>query len=217
MNTQTRAKANRGPNPTKSRITSAGGIFADGTMIELISRSSEGDSPQLLLWNGRKATAGSCVERGGFVYQAPDLAPSVYRAVRLPSGISEYGSARGLLTEITDLFQHHLDLPGQEAAPLACFAISTWMADCLPTAPSLAISAPLAELGIDVLRLLSCVCRHSLILAEVTRGDLRSLPMQLGPTLLINQPELKPALQLLFRASSHRGQHLFGNGGFVDL
>src|ERR1017187_6311627 len=36
--------------------------------------------------------------------------------------------------------------------------------------PSLTISGPEQELGIDVLRLLSCVCRHPLMLAEVTPG-----------------------------------------------
>ncbi len=218
MHTQTKTKANRVADATKRCVTSAGEIFSDGTMIESISSSTAGERPDLLLWNGKKATAGSSVEHHGLVYQAPELKSSVYRALRLPSGISEYGSARGLLTGITDVFQRYLDLPGEEAGLLSCFAMSTWMADCLPTAPSLAISGPLEELGIASLRLLSCVCRHSLMLAEITRGGLRSLPMQLGPTLLINQPDLKPALQLLFRASSHRGQHLFGNGGeFVDL
>jgi hypothetical protein len=123
-----------------------------------------------------------------------------------------------LFVDIAGLFRHHLDLPELESSLLACFAISTWLTDRLPTAPSLAISGPEPELGIDVLRLLSCVCRHPLILAEVTLGGLRSLPMQLGPTLLLNQQELKPNLQRLFRASSYRGLHLPGNQGrLVDL
>jgi hypothetical protein len=90
--------------------------------------------------------------------------------MRLPSKCTDYGSSRGLFAVITNLFKHHLDLPERESSLLACFSISTWLADRLPTAPSLAVSGPDQELGIEVLRLLSCVCRHALMLAEVTPG-----------------------------------------------
>ncbi len=203
---------------TNSCVISAGEMFADGTMIELVSGSSGLNKPDLLLWNGSRATVGRRVERGGCIYEAPELAPSLSRAIRLPSRSRSYDSARSLFAAMTELFQHHLDLPSRESNLLACFAIGTWLADCLPTAPSLAISGPEPELGVDLLRLLSCVCRHSLMLAEVTAGSFRSLPMHLSPTLLLNQQELKPNLQRLFRASSHRGQHLLGNkGSLVDL
>jgi hypothetical protein len=123
-----------------------------------------------------------------------------------------------LFAAIADLFKHHLDLPQRESSLLACFSISTWLADRLPTAPSLVISGPDQELGIDALRLLSCVCRHPLMLAEVTPGGFRSLPAQISLTLLLDQQELRPNMQRLLRASKHRGLHLPGNGGsVVDL
>jgi hypothetical protein len=69
-----------------------------------------------------------------------------------------------------------------------------------------------------VLRLLNCICRHPLLLAEVTAGGFRSLPMQLPFTFLFHQQELKPNLQRLFRASSYRGLQLPGSrGSVVDL
>lgn len=218
LSAQAKTKAKSGSNPTNNCIISAGEILADGAMIELVSGSSGFNRPDLLLWNGSRATVGDRVEHGGCIYEAPDVAPSLYRAMRLPCRSSGYGSARHLFVEIASVFRRHLDLPERESSLLACFAISTWLADRLPTASNLVISGPQPELGIDVLRLLSCVCRHSLMLAEVTPGSLRSLPMQLGPTLLINQLEMKPNLQRLFRASSHRGLHLPGNGGrLIDL
>jgi len=218
LNRKAKIKAKRESSATNSCIISAGEIFADGAMIELVSGSSGLNKPELLLWNGRRMTAGPRVEHGGCIYQAPDLAPSLYRAMRLPSRSSGYGSARSLFAAITDLFQHHLDLPDRESSLLASFSISTWLADRLPTAPCLAISGPDQELGMDVLRLLGCVCRHSLMLAEITPGGFRSLPMELGLTLLLNQQEVRPNLQRLFRASSYPGLHLPGNGGrLVDL
>jgi hypothetical protein len=194
---------------------STGESFADGTTIELISGSSK---PNLLLWNGRKENIGPRVEHGGCTYEAPELDPILWRAIRLPAGCRDYGSARALFDGIRDLFQRHLGLPESESALIACFAISTWLADRLPRAPGLTISGPDEELGIDVLRLLSCVCRHPLMLAEVTPANFRSLPMHLSLTLLLDQQRLKPNLQRLLRASSYRGLHLPGHkGNVVDL
>ena len=135
--------------------------------------------------------------------------------MRLPAGCRNYGSARALFDGIRDLFQRHLGLPESESGLIASFAISTWLADRLPTAPNLAISGPDEELGIDVLRLLSCVCRHPLMLAELTPGSFRSLPMQLSLTLLLDQQRLRPNMQRLLRASSYRGLHLPGSRGSV--
>ena len=195
-----------------------GETFGDGTMIELISEGSALNKPSLLLWDGRKATVGPRVEHRGRIYEAPELSPSLHRAMRLPSGCPDYGSARDLFVAITGLFEHHIDLPERYSSLLASFSMGTWLADRLATAPSLAISGPDPELGIDVLRLLNCVCRHPLMLAEVTPSGLRSLPMQLSLTLLLDQQPLRPDVQRLLRASSHRGLYLPGNRGrVVDL
>lgn len=218
MKARAKPNAKSRSNGTNRGIISAGEIFADGAMIELVSGSSGLNKPDLLLWNGQKAAVGPRVEHGGCIYEAPELPPSLYRATRFPSGCADYGSAHGLFDSINDLFKHHLDLPRRESSLLACFSISTWLADRLPTAPTLTIFGPDQELGIDALRLLSCVCRHPMMLAEVTPGGFRSLPMQLSLTLLLNQQELKPPMQRLFRATSYRGLHLPGNrGSVVDL
>jgi len=197
---------------------STGEIFADGAIIELVSGSLGLNKPFLLLWDGKKANIGPFVEHGGCVYEAPDLAPSLCRAMRLPSRTIAYGSARSLFAAIADLFRHHLALPERESRLLASFSISTWLPDCLSTALGLAIFGSEQELGIDVLRLLGCVCRHPLILTELTPGAFRSLPMHLGLTLLLAQQEITPSLHRLLRASSYRGMHSPGSGGkLVDL
>jgi hypothetical protein len=217
LNTKANREVKGGSNATK-RTISAGEIFADGTMIELVSGSSGLVKPDFLLWNGKKASVGTHIKHGGRTYEVPKLNPSLYRATRLPSRCDDYDSARDLFAAIADLFMQRLDLPERESGLLTCFSISTWLADCLPSAPSLAISGPSQDLGIDVLRLLSSVCRHPLMLAEVTPVGFRSLRLQLSLTLLLDQQELKPNMQRLFRASSFRGLHVPGNrGSVVDL
>ncbi|MGC2190092.1 MAG: hypothetical protein WA607_16850, partial [Candidatus Sulfotelmatobacter sp.] len=214
MSTKVNPEVKSGSNATK-RTISAGETFTDGMMIELVSGSSGLDKPDFLLWNGKKASVGTHIKHGGRTYEAPELGPSLYRATRFPSRCDDYDSAPHLFAAIADLFMRRLDLPERESRLLTCFSISTWLADRLPSAPSLAISGPSQELGIDVLRLLSCVCRHPLMLAEVTPVGFRSFRLRLPLTLLLDQQELKPNMQRLFRASSRRGLRVPGNGGSV--
>ena len=217
LNIKETINASGASNGTKT-FFSAGEIFPDGALIELVSASSGLNKPDLLLWDGNRATVGSRVEHGGCTYEAPELDAILWRAMRLPAGCRDYGSARALFDGIRGLFQRQLGLPEPESSLLACFAISTWLADRLPSAPGLIISGPDKELGIDVLRLLSCVCRHPLMLAELTPGSFRSLPMQLSLTLLLDQQRLRPNVQRLLRASSYPGMLLPGNRGcVVDL
>ncbi|MGA7291686.1 MAG: hypothetical protein WBW53_00955 [Terriglobales bacterium] len=121
----------------RKRIASTGEIFGDGSMIELVSGPSETDGPSLLFWDGDRPVIAPRIEHGDFIYEALDLPPSLYRAIRLPSHCDDYGSARGLFASITDLFKHRLDLPERESGLLACFTIASWLADRLPTAPLL--------------------------------------------------------------------------------
>jgi hypothetical protein len=215
LNSKAKGNAKNRSNAPNSSIISAGKIFADGAMVELVSSSSGFNKPDLLLWNGRKAAVGPRVEYGGCTYEAAELDPILWRAMRLPGGCHDYRSARRLFDGVRDLFQRHLGLPEAESGMIASFAISTWLADRLPSAPGLTISGPDEELGIDVLLLLSCVCRHPFLLAELTPAAFRSLPMELALTLLLVQQDLKTNMQILLRSSRYHGLHLAGNRGSV--
>jgi hypothetical protein len=203
--------------PGKSVITT-GEVFHDGAIIELVSGRPGTNRPELLLWNGTSESVAPRVEHGEHTYEAPELTPSLYRAIRLPTKCIDYGSFQDLFSGIVKLFENNLGLSDRESRLLTAFSLSTWLADRLPIAPGVVISASDEASGIDLLRLLKCICRRALLLAEVTAAGFRSLPMHLGITLLINQQQVRPNLQRLLRASTFRGLHLPGNrGSIVDL
>ena len=213
MSTKVNPEVKSGSNATK-RTISAGETFTDGMMIELVSGSSGLDKPDFLLWNGKKASVGTHIKHGGRTYEAPELGPSLYRATRFPSRCDDYDSAPHLFAAIADLFMRRLDLPERESRLLTCFSISTWLADRLPSAPSLAISGPSQELGIDVLRLLSCVCRHPLMLASHSSWlPIISSAITAYPASRSARIEAQHAA--IFRASSRRGLRVPGTGGSV--
>ena len=209
-----RTGANRRSGLRNTAVVTAGEAFADGTVIELVS-GHEPNKPDLLLWNGSEATIAARVEYGGCTYQSPELTASVYGATRFPKRCSKYESIRSLFTGIAALLARHLGLPERESKLVACFCVSTWLADCLPAAPGLVFCAPDQGKGVNALRLLGCLCRRPLILGEVTPASFRALPMYLRFTLLINDPAMTRRMRRLFCASSYNGLYVPGNRGVV--
>jgi hypothetical protein len=212
VNSRAQAKASSTKNAS---VITAGEAFPDGAMIELVRGLARSTKPNLLLWKGNVATIASQVRYRDCTYEAPELAPSIRGATRLPRRCADYGSVRQLFSRIVKLFSSRLRFSDRESRLLTSFSMSTWLADRLPIAPGLVISGPDQGAGIEVLRLLSCVCRHPILLAEVSPGGFRSLPMYLSLTLLINQQGVRPNMQRLLLASSYRGLHLPGNRGSV--
>lgn len=196
----------------------AGEIFPDGSMIELVAAAHGFTKPHLLFWNEKKAIVGNRIKHGSHCYEGPELDGALYRAMRLPHGCGKYNSARALFDSIRELFERHLGLSRPESSLLAYFPIYTWCGDRLANPLNLAICGSDEALGIDVLRLLDCLCRHPLLLTEVTPASLRSLPMHLSPTVLLNQQNIRPNLQRVLRASCYRGLNLPGKaGGMIEL
>ena len=215
MKSQSGKTLTTGPDADDNCIITAGEIFPAGEMIELVRSASGLTKPDLLFWNGTKSSVGRRIKYGGRFYEGPELDTALYRTMRLPACSSNYDSPRVLFEAISKLFERHLSLLRPESALLACYPISTWLADRLANPLSLAICCSDEALGIDVLRLLDCLCRHPLLLTEVTPASLRSLPMHLSPTLLLNQQGLRPNVQRLLRASCYPGLNLPGAAGSI--
>ena len=219
MNAKNLGKAAGGSDAKpKAPLATAGEAFPDGTIIEIVSGPGGTNRPNLLLWNGAVGTIASRLKYGEHTYVAPEIAPSLYYAIRLPTKSMDYGSLEDLFSGIAELFKNYLRLSDRQSRLLTAFSLSTWLADRLPIAPGVVISASDEASGIDLLRLLKCSCRRGLLLAELTPSGFRSLPMHLGIALLINQQSPMPNLQRLLRASTFRGLNLPGNrGSIVDL
>lgn len=118
-------------------ITTGGETLPDGSMIELVSDSTGSSQPELLLWNGTKARIARRIN---------------YGAIALTRQLS--------CTRVGDLFKNSLDCPIVNLYCSRVFVLCTWLADRLSMAPSLAnLRSRSRPLGVDVLRLIHCLCR----------------------------------------------------------
>ena len=214
MTKAARRTARNNSEPEDRSIATSGEMFTDGSLIELVAPANDG-KPALLLWNGKSVRIAPQIDHLRHVYQPPELDVSLRRAMRFPSAAKTYGRAKSLFKGVASLFERYIGLPAPETAMVTAWVATTWFPDCLSNPPALVVSGPEMSHAITFFRLLGCVCRRALILAEFSRRTFRSLPMALRPTLLVNQPYMSRTITSLLRASNYSGLFVPGDRGTV--
>ena len=140
----------------------------------------------------------------------------------MPGSASGYGSTPQLLKETADVFERYLGQPTAESTLAAGFCGTSWISDRMMRPPTLLVTAQGMDPGqgmdlvVRTFRILGCVSRRSLLLANVSRSTIRDLPMYLWPTLLVNQPDLSPRILALWHASNYDGIFIPGDRGSVS-
>jgi hypothetical protein len=207
------------PKETDERnvVHTAGEIFPDNSGLELIS-TGPANKPKLLFWkDGQDPKVASEVERDGRIYQPPLVDRSIWAATTLPTGVVDRGSSAKLLSETRDLIKNCVGLSTDEAALITSWNATTWFADIFPNPLTLFLHGTDMGLAMRLLWVLSFLARHALIVAEMSRTALYSL-MAVGPTLLLNQPQMSTRFRTMCCASNYRGLVIPGrNGGVVDV
>jgi hypothetical protein len=207
---RTRTVQNRGSN----NVRTSGEIFADGSVIEVVASATEAQL-KLLFWQNDRKQIARRIEYRENVYEAVDLHESLRRAIRFPNDAEEFGTTAKLFGQMRILFEKDLGLASPESALLTAWVCSTWFPDCLASPPALMISGPEIGSAITLFRLLGCLCRHSLLLADVNRTGFLSL-MPLQPTLLVNQSGGPLKILDLWRSSNHRGVYVIERRGKIQ-
>jgi hypothetical protein len=189
-------------------------ILSDGTVLELIQGPK--DELNLLSWDGKSAKTAEQFVRGDETFVPLRVDPAILRSMRLPSHIAKYGTTRKLFTEISGLIAQATQAGDSVVLPLTFFVFATWLADCLPVAPFLWMVTPPTATAAPLSQLLGLLCRHALVVSDLSSLRFHSLPMDLEPSLIteIFQPSRR-TLNLL-RASTRHGALVAAGGKATD-
>jgi len=188
----------------------------DGASIELLA-GSNGDDLNLLLWDRTNAVIGHRVEHCGTTYEPATIDASIRRAVRLPSGVAEFGSTRDLFSEICGVIAQSSNLADEAVSLSAHFVCSTWFPERTGVAPFLFVNSSATAGRASFLRLLDALCMHPIKLTEIKAADFRSLPLDLRLTVLMDVAAPKPSLLQILRASNQPDFCVSSGGTFVNL
>ena len=69
----------------------AGEVFPDASVLELVRGPSAPARPALLHWDGRQATVAAEIVVGGYQYVPPEIDPKVWRCVEVCKGPTTVG------------------------------------------------------------------------------------------------------------------------------
>jgi hypothetical protein len=194
-------------------IRTSGEIFDDGSIIELVKQSSD-HQLSLIFWHNRQQTIARHIKHQGRVYGATDANEMLFQAIRFPTETAPYGTAPQLFNGVRDVFARFVGVALPEASLLTAWTWSTWFPEFASSPPTLVISGPDANHAITLLRLLNCLCRRPLVLADINRSGLFAA-MQLHPTLLVNSPGQFPKIWQLLASANHHGVYVLGTQGEV--
>jgi hypothetical protein len=197
-------------------VATAGESFRSAT-IDLVADPADSYRLNLLLWDESRATVRPQIKYGRTVYEPIDLEPTIVNFVQWPLRPVEYGSTRDLFEKVRGLITRHVEISETSARLVTYFVWSTWFPDKLSFSPGVAILSPDDSAGVQLLRLLRCLCRRSMLLSETSKASLLSLPLQLSPTLLMNRPVLTRQLRNFLSTSNRRGLATVKSGKAMEI
>ena len=157
------------------------------------------------------------MEHAGRKYAPAGIEANVMKALHLPTRVAPAETARELFEAVYGLLARHLRQlnPCITAMTFAIFA--SWCSPILPMAPILWILASTGSPRNLALRLLSLLCRRPLSLVGLKRGDIPRLPMSLQATLLLDEPDVRPEMQMILQSSTHRGARIISSHGLLEF
>ena len=173
--------------PSKSVIQTDFAELEDGSLVELIEDPDDSSNTALAVFNGKEVRyARECESNGRLLVPVP-RDTNVIRHVRLPQGCKPFRSAEIIREQMDTIFSRCLDLEEKYRFLLTSFVLSTWFIDRLPIAPYVALVGLPRSGKSTVLRVLSLLCRRSLVTADITSAAFYRVCDRLTPTLLIDE------------------------------
>lgn len=204
-------------NPSTEIVHTTGETFADGSIIELVSSTRDGELQLLLCENDQHLTVAPHIDFNGHRYVPLQLDKSLRQTMRFPSvPATPLGNSQKLAGEIASLFQDNFGFSEDDSALLTAWSCSTWFPETWWHAPELVITGANMDIAMMLLRLLGCLDRHPLLLTGVERPSTIARLMQAQPTLLLNQPGISPRTLQFLRCSNYRDVVVPGSRGAVS-
>ncbi len=191
------ALAEEDEDPIRSyKIPTLGRLFPDGTAIEQLRDS------RLVLHKPDGAESVNIYQTVGHDTYEPRLFDNLQleKLLRLPERTEDFGTVGDLAKGLSQAIATCVAVDAVSSLLLAAFVLSTWMVDCLPTAPVLNVWGPTGTEN-PLIEVLSCLCRRSLRLTEPTVRELLFLPDDLCPTIILKRPRQRTLTQLLALAT----------------
>ena len=131
----------------------------------------------------------------------------MFSRIRLPTEAKRYESVLTLVSRVEQLIFRCISVNGIYVPVLADFVLSTWLVDRFEVAPYLSVVGLPQSGKTTLLKVLSLLCRRSLLISDITSASFYRACAQFMPTMLIDEAgsfRNNSALRHMLRAGSTR-------------
>jgi hypothetical protein len=199
---------------TSEAIRTAGEILPSGAVVEVVSTTA-GETLELALWKDRQLTIAPRISVDDHCFVPLDINPTVRKAMTFPRSTPIFTNLKGLLANLTETFEEFVGFsPSQSLIP-AAWTVASWLPEFHYRLPDLVITGWNMDHAVLLFRLFHCVARHPLMLTAMDSSTFKALPMELRPTLLVNQPGMPSRTLELLQTTNYPDLMVPGPRGSV--
>ena len=160
----------------------------DGTLVELVEDPKNPGRKCLAVWKDGEIQFLERLEQDGRVF-VPLANSEILGHIQLPKGAEPFESVQKLLLGLESLIAQCVAVDEQYVLVLADFVLSTWFVDRFSVAPYLSVVGLPQSGKSTLLKVLSLVCRRSLLIADITSAAFYQTCVRFMPTMLIDETE----------------------------
>jgi hypothetical protein len=178
-----------------------------GTLVDLVQDTENPCRTLLAVWKDGEIRYLDQLKHDGQVLVPLQRKSEMFSRLRLPTEAKRYESALTLVNRIEQLIFRCISVNGIYVPVLADFVLSTWLVDRFEVAPYLSVVGLPQSGKTTLLKLLSLLCRRSLLVSDITSASFYRACSQFMPTILIDEAgsfRKNSALRHMLRAGSGR-------------
>jgi hypothetical protein len=179
----------------------------DGTLVDLVQDSKNPHRTLLAVWKDGEVRYLDQLKHNGQILVPLQRKNEMFSRLRLPTEAKHYESLVEMVTRVERLIFRCISVNGMYVPVLADFVLSTWLVDRLEVAPYLSVVGLPQSGKTTLLKILSLLCRRSLLISDITVASFYRTCAQFMPTILIDEAgsfRNNSALRHMLRAGSTR-------------
>ena len=176
-----------GAHPTKRVVQIDFAELADGSLVEMIADPANPEKSLLAVYNNRSVRYTEQLHDGNRLLVPLSRTNPLLKHILLPEGVEPYDGLVNLVADVGLLFKVCLDVEPSAWLLMIAYVLSSWFPEKLSVAPYLALVGPPGSGKTTAERVLSLVCRRSLLTSDITSAAFYEVSHRMCPTILIDE------------------------------
>jgi hypothetical protein len=142
------------------------GTLQRSDFVEVIDDPTDSSGLAFLHWNNGVSEVVREIERVGKLYVPTQKRADLVAEITLPNGVRPSGGTQRLAADLESAVSRFVDINSFDLPILVSDVLASWVPECFETAPYVWLVGPLGSAKTTLLKVLSCLCRRSVLVGD---------------------------------------------------